>query len=305
MNYPDNYVCYDSPSDESLGKLQKLRDFIGFRKWVVKQLKAYPNEGLILLSTLTGVLLFDKLPKLCQRYIFDIRDYSYENLCIFRAIERKLIDRSFFTAISSKGFEAFLPDHDYVIAHNFNRNELVQDPKFVKRDKPLKLVWNGTVRFFDYQKQYLDALKNDSRFEIIYHGSGIDLEKYKQYCKDNDIRNVLFTGAYDNKDKFKLLHDADILNNCYGGRVGDWLRYAISNRFYDGLIYRIPQLVETGVYKSDVVEKAGVGIAMDAGPDFADKLYNYYMSLETYEFEQSCKKFLDEVIAEDDLFIKK
>lgn len=305
LNYPENYLCYDSPSDESLGKLQKLKDFIGFRKWVINQLKSYPNEGLILLSTLTGVLLFDQLHKFCTRYIFDIRDYSYENISLFRVIEKKVIDKSYFTAISSKGFKAFLPEYDYVIAHNFNRNELVQYPQFIKRGKPIKLVWNGTVRFFDYQKQYIDALKNDPRFLMVYHGAGIDLEEYKQYCESNDIKNVLFTGPYDNKDKYKLLQDADILNNCYGGRDGDELRYAISNRFYDGLIYRIPQLVETRVYKSEVVENAGVGIAIDAGSDFADKLYNYYKSLDICDFEQNCKKLLDEVIAEDDLFINK
>lgn len=305
LNYPENYVCYDSPSDESLGKLQKLKDFIGFRKWVINQLKSYPNEGLILLSTLTGVLLFDQLHKFCTRYIFDIRDYSYENISVFRVIEKRVIEKSYFTAISSKGFKAFLPEHEYVIAHNFNRNELVQDPQFIKHGKPIRLVWNGTVRFFDYQKQYIDALKNDPRFFMVYHGAGIDLEKYKQYCESNDIKNVLFTGSYDNKDKYKLLQDADILNNCYGGRDGDELRYAISNRFYDGLIYRIPQLVETGGYKAEIVEKAGVGIAMDAEIDFADKLFLYYKSIEVNAFEQSCKNFLDEVIDEDNLFITK
>ena len=38
LNLPKNYVYYDSPSPESLEKMQKLKDFLGFRKWVVEQL---------------------------------------------------------------------------------------------------------------------------------------------------------------------------------------------------------------------------------------------------------------------------
>lgn len=305
LNFPDNYVCYDSPSSENLGKLQKMKDFMGFRKWIMKQLKEYPSDGLILLSTLTGVLLFDKLKRYNGKYIFDIRDYSFENVDIFRKIERNVIKGSAFTAISSKGFKAFLPEHDYIIAHNFNRNEMIDKPTFIKKEAPLKLVWNGTVRFFDFQKKYIDALKNDNRFLMVYHGAGTDLEKYKSYCEKNEIKNVVFTGPYDNKDKYKLLEDADILNNCYGGRDGDQLRYAISNRFYDGLIYRTPQLVEKDGYKASVTEKEGVGIALDASELFADKLYDYYMQIDPTKFEQACKDALKEIIEEDNFYIRK
>lgn len=305
LNLPENYVYYDSPSDESLGKLQKLKDFIGFRKWVVNQLKNSKSDGLILLSTLTGVLLFDKIKKYNKKYIFDIRDYSYEHIAIFRKIEKNIIKNSYFTAISSKGFQAFLPEHNYIIAHNFNRNEMIETPKFKKRELPLKIVWNGTVRFFDFQKQYIDALKNDDRFQLVYHGSGTDLEKYKEYCFANEIHNVVFTGVYDNRDKYKLLKDAAILNNCYGGRDGDQLKYAISNRFYDGLLYHIPQLVETDGYKAEITAKLGIGVSLKAGSSFADELFTYYENIVADKFDIACTEALADVIKEDNKYIKK
>lgn len=305
LDLPKNYVYYDSPSDESLGKIQKLKDFMGFRKWVVKQLKVYKPDGLIFLSTLTGVLLVDMIKRYKKKYIFDIRDYSYENFSVFRKVEKRVIKHSYFTAISSKGFKAFLPEHNYIIAHNFNRNEIIDDPKFKRQPLPLKLVWNGTIRFFDFQKKYLDALKNDDRFQLVYHGAGTDLEKYKKYCTDNDIRNVVFTGAYDNKDKYNLLKDAAILNNCYGGRDGDQLRFAISNRYYDGLLYHIPQLVEKGGFKANVTAKCRVGISLDAGSSFADELYTYYEMISENDFDLACCSALEGVIKEDDVYIEK
>ena len=85
----------------------------------------------------------------------------------------------------------------------------------LNKDKPIRLVWLGVVRYFDHQVKIIDKLRNDQKFHIIYHGSGPDLDKLKVYCKSNKINNVEFTGAYDNRIKAKLLSEADILNNSY------------------------------------------------------------------------------------------
>lgn len=303
LDLPENYFYYDSPSDQALGKVRKLFDFYGFKKWVDKHIASHKCDGIIFLSTLTAIMLSDDLDKFKDNFIFDIRDYSYEHIGFFRKIEEKAIRNSFFTSISSKGFKSFLPEYDYVIAHNFNRCEIPEAPRFIKKEVPLRLVWNGTVRYFDFQKKYLDALKNDERFELVYHGSGTDLEKYREYCEKNDIKNVLFTGPYDNREKENLLKDAAILNNCYGAKNSDKVKHAVSNRFYDGLIYRIPQLVETGSFKAGFVQKTGTGIALDAADGFADKLYSYYMSINEKEFEAACENVLNEVICEDNRYI--
>lgn len=305
LNARGNYKYYDSPSAEDLGNARKLLDFVGFRKWVKKRLSRSKPDGIILLSTLSGMLLCDIAGKYKGKFVFDIRDYSYENIGLFKKIESRIISDSYFTAISSKGFKAFLPDHDYTIAHNFNRNDMVERFVFARQTEPYQIVWNGTVRFFDYQKHFLDAFKNDPRFILVYHGAGTDLEKYKQYCLDNGITNVLFTGAYDNRDKINLLRNAAFLNNCYGGRDGDELRYAVSNRFYDGLVYHIPQIVEDGGYKAGETVRWKVGLAAEPIEGLPDRLCEYYRDLGAHEFNKSCDEALKEIIAEDDRYIKK
>lgn len=305
LTVPDNYHYYDSTCDDGDGKLKKLKDFFGFRNWIVSHLRNHKSDGIVLLSTLTGILLFDKLKSYKNRYIFDIRDYSYENYGFFRTIEKSVVKNSYFTAISSKGFKAFLPEYDYVIAHNFNRGEMIEMPKFKKSSGVINFVWNGTVRYFDFQKKYLDALANDERFMMIYHGKGEHLEKFQKYCQEHNIRNVEFTGAYDNSKKYELLQNAHILNNCYGGNYGDELKYAVSNRYYDGLIYRIPQVVEEGGYKATQVDTYGVGLPKDADGSFADQLYSYYQSIDAEEFEVNCQKAVAAVLREDDIYIAK
>lgn len=303
LDLEPNYKYCPITSPDSLPKARKLIDFYGFRRWVKQQLKQSKPEGVVFLSTLSAMILNDVAAAYKGRYIYDIRDLSYEHISFYKALETRIIHESFFTAISSKGFQSFLPEHDYVIAHNFNRNDMQEHYAFTRREEPLQIVWNGMVRFFDYQKRYLDQLKNDSRFELVYHGSGTELETYKAYCGANDIRNVRFTGGYDNRDKAKLICPAAFLNNAYGGVGGDNLRCAISNRYYDSMIYHIPQIVETGGFKAGEVERHGIGLAVEPGPGLPERLYDYYQTLDADAFNAACDRALQEVLEEDDRYV--
>lgn len=305
MQLPENYKFFDLQSDTGRNPLNKLTDFRKFRYWLKKCIKNDNPDKLIILSTMSGMVIADLLKSYKSKYIFDIRDYSYEHIRLFRKIESEIIKNSSFTSISSEGFKEFLPDEEYVIAHNFNRNDMIDQMPFKRKPFPINLVWNGMVRYFEFQKKYIDALANDSRFFMTYHGNGTDLGKYKKYCMDNNIKNVAFTGSYDNSEKAKLLSDAGILNNCYGSRDDIKVKYAVSNRFYDALIYGIPQLVEPGGYKSNIIKKWNVGIDLNANEDFADKLYKYYMEIDEKDFNLNCKKALQTIINEDDVYINK
>lgn len=139
----------------------------------------------------------------------------------------------------------------------------------------------------------------------LFHGDGPQLETYKKYCQDNGFANVEFTGAYDNNSKEKLLKDAHILNNCYGYEkgAGNKLKHAVSNRFYDGLIFHIPQLVEPDGYKSKWVISSEVGVNFQVDEKFADKLYQYYHAIDVDKFNNACKIELQKIIHEDDEYI--
>ena len=306
VDVPENYKFYGRPSAENLGKVKKLADFWEFRRWVKKRLAVSRPDGIIFLSTLSGVFLWDVAKRYRKKYIFDIRDYSYEHIAPFLRTEKTIIRDSFFTAISSKGFLDFLPEYDYVIAHNFNRSDMTESFLFERQPEPYPIVWNGTVRYFDYQKKFLDVFKNDPRYLMVYHGTGAELDRYKEYCRENGITNVRFTGPYDNRDKGKLVRNAAFLNNCYGGgSVANEVKYAVSNRFYDGLVYHIPQIVECGGYKGDETKRLGVGFCAEPTEDLPDRLWEYYRSFDARQFDKACECAIREILQEDDLYIQK
>lgn len=308
--YSTNYIAFKKKSNLNKHKLFKLLDFTQFAIWLDKLIDEKKYSKLIVLSTLSGIFIANTLLKRYQnRYIFDIRDYSYEGVKPFYRLEKKIIDNSYFTCISSEGFKEFLPrGYEYIMAHNFNYNDLQFQREFKKKKKgsTINVVWNGSIRYFDHQSQIIDRLKNDARFNIFYHGTGPEIDMFKNYCTSNNINNVIFTGEYQNSNKHKLLNDADILNNSYGIKKEMEIKYAISNKFYDGIIYGIPQLVEENTFKHRKVKKLKVGIGLDVRRgDFADKLYDYYFSIDEERFNFSCKKELSRILEEDKLYLSK
>ena len=305
LKLDNHYIYYDQQSNLNNGKIQKFLDFVKYRNWLVQQFKKNEHDKIIVLSTLTGVFLENYLNKKRSCYIFDIRDYSYENIAVFYHIEKKIIKNSAFTAISSAGFRNFLPRYDYVIAHNFNRNEIYGSSKFKRTQGKINFVWNGVVRYFEFQKAYLDALKNDPRFRIVFHGDGPELILFKDYCLKNGFQNITFTGAYSNSEKKQLLNNAHILNNCYGFINGkdNRTKYAVSNRFYDGMIYHIPQLVEPEGYKPRWAKRTGLGVSYPPSERFADQLYSYYQGLDANKFDSACENEIQKIINEDDKYI--
>ena len=116
--------------------------------------------------------------------------------------------------------------------------------------------------------------------------------------KKRNLKNVSFTGSYCNTNKGKILEKADILNNSYTMKLGT--KYALSNKFYDGIIYHIPQLVECDCYKAELLKKYPIGIGLDINDEyFAEKLYRYYNNINENEFNKTCEKLLEEILSEE------
>ena len=150
---PDNYLSFSYQSNLRQSKITKGLDFLKYKQWLDKQIKTRKYDKLIILTTLTGILMYDILKKYRGKYIFDIRDYSYEHIKVFYNMEKNVIKNSFFTCISSTGLQNFLPKHNYLVTHNVQTEFLPIQRSFAKKQygETLNLVWNGFLRCFSYQ----------------------------------------------------------------------------------------------------------------------------------------------------------
>lgn len=310
--YPYNYIHFNKKMNNRKKKINKILYFLQYRKWLKKYIKTKKYDKLIILDTLSGILLTKVLlNEYIGKYIFDIRDYSYEKFKLFYKREEKVIKNSYFTCISSEGFKEFLPqNYEYIMAHNFNYNDLSTDKLEFHQKKQygdvINFVWIGSVRYYAHQAKIINKLGNDNRFNIIIHGTGPDLDRLKKYSMENNIQNIKFTGKYNNGQKAELLSNADIINNSYDINIGNEVKYAISNKFYDGLIFGIPQLVEYDTFKYRKINEIEIGIGLKIDrEDFADKLYEYYFEIDENKFNESCDKELKKILKEDEVYLRR
>lgn len=285
---------------------QKVGDFAAFSRYVRQVLGKKRYDQLIVLTTMSAIVLYDLLTGAYKgRYIYDIRDYSYEWLVPFRTMQGRLAKNSGFTCISSEGFLDFLPGgYAYTLTDNFLNSDVdaAQGVSFRKKLEwePLTLSYIGFIRYFKENRKILDKLVEDPRFRLCYHGTGADYQALLDYQAGHNSQRLKVTGYFDyGKEKAQLCLQADIINNFYPHTL-EIQRLATTNKTYDGIIFRRPQLVSAGTYSQKLVEKWGVGWALDINqPDFADRLYDQYHSLDEEIFNQNAARALAVIRARD------
>ena len=77
------------------------------------------------------------------------------------------------------------------------------------------------------------------------------------------------------------------------------MQLAMANKYYDGIIFRIPQLTMAGSFMGERATAKGVGIALDpAQPDYADRLFDYFQTLDREAFDRACDADLTVILAE-------
>ncbi len=281
-------------------KLKKIPALISFRNIVKKIIKMNEYEKIIVLNTLPGVLLADLLLlRYENKYIYDIRDYTYEKYKLYKLVVRQLIKKSNFTTISSLGFKSFLGnDCDLIINHNISNVASKCIHTTMKDRKTITIGFLGTIRYYKENITLINLMKNSDKYRLMYAGrsySGCDLPKY---CKDKKITNVIFKGAFSNRNKPDLYKNIDIINAIYGNKKIE-VKTALPNKLYDAIVFKKPIIVSAGTYLSDIVTKFKLGISVDVfREDVKSKLDDYMEGFDADEFENNANLLLDKVLNE-------
>lgn len=295
-------------SDYGAPRFKKISGFLKYKKFIEAYVEANKFDLLIVFTTIPAVLISKLLiSKYKNRYILDIRDYTYEHIKTYKSILKRLVDSSRFTCISSRGFLNFLPPSDkYVLTHNFQYEALSKrDLGKINGASPrLRVRQWGMIKDAGVNKKIIDIFGGDSRFELYYYGYGVDKENLEQYCLSKGIGNVKFTGIYLPEEKYSFIAGTDIIHNAF--TKGDHITgNAVSNKFYDSVIHRIPQLVTSGTYMGELVDKYYLGCVLDWDKATADYVYGWYLNFDRKLFEDRCDMLLDEFLKDDIVFTKK
>lgn len=296
----DNCVEYCDYQDVNKSKIKKLEGFFRFRHFLTSELKTC--DKIIYLTTLSAMIVFDKILAGKQEYIFDYRDPSYESDFVFYKILEAIINKSYFTCISSEKFKKILPKNNYIVCHNFRYDDYekgLNKAKTHKAGEKIKVVYFGALREYDHIINQIKLFSSDDRFELYFHGDGSCYLDVKKYVDENEFKNIYITGHYRNEDKHEFVINADIINNHYP--INNNYEMCISNKYYDSLIYR-KMLLSNSFENSFDGKEICSPLKNKNDLDF---LYNVYNDHDQSKLDTICENELKEVLFEDSLYINK
>ncbi len=288
--------------EDEVAKISKIQNFLKFKKYVKSILKE-DFDFLIVLQTVTAVLLFDLLMsgRFKGNYIFDYRDCTYENIRFYKFLVKKLVEKSRITFVSSKGFKKYLPDSEKIkCVHNILSEDIEFSEKQDLNKIPSEKIRIGFWGFLREEKVNLEIIKKisqDARFELHYYGREQKTAlKLKEYVLQNQIKNVFFHGEYNPEEKYEFLKNTDIIHNIY---CDDKMLSATSNKYYDGIVFKVPQLVSKGSFMAGEVTEKGIGIAVNPfSESFTQEIYEYFKSIEPEGLKALCEKEKNRILQE-------
>ncbi|MCL6604719.1 MAG: hypothetical protein K6T94_17805 [Paenibacillus sp.] len=278
---------YKNNMDDASNKFIKIKKMYNFYKFCKKIIAKEDYDLIIILTTIPAILLGGVLRKNYRnKYILDIRDYTYEKYVIYRKILNNIVGNSKITVISSSAFLNFLPpNHNYTICHNLNlinkKDKKIRINKERNKEGAIRISYIGAISYYNEVIKLLSKIANDKRFIFAFYGEGIDEVKLREYCQANSINNVYFYGRYNEIQKEQFYKETDILFNAYGSD-SQLVKHALSNKLYDAAWYKIPIIVNSGTAMQEMSNKLGyqINYQMD---NLADNLYDWYNEIDWVE----------------------
>lgn len=301
----NEYIYCHTTTASRLKKLIPVFKYISFVKKLIKKNK---YDKLIIMTTMPAVLLKSLLTgKYDGKYIYDYRDTTYEHFGFFRKAVDKIIDHSFLTAMSSRGYLHVLSDNRKIIFnHNIsNINDAVASVEDIPEKRPVVIGFLGYVRYFDVNSLLIDQFKNNQNYHLLYIGTPFSDCDLSGYAKTTGAINVEVIGKYNNDDKAKLYMGIDIINSMYSLRSSE-VQYAIPNRVYDAALFKKPIMTTKGTYLSEMVEKYKLGFSVDPFTEnIPEKVQEYLDHFDSNEFLQSCNTFLNMIYDDEHMLNQK
>lgn len=230
-----------------------------------------------------------------KRYIFDYRDLSIEQNILFKRLFKVVLNHSFANVISSPGFKHYLPrGYNYLLSHNFNVNEvkkaLSEKLSVINRKMPIDVLTIGGIRDYESNVMVLEGLANEPNYTVRFVGKGPSASLLEQRAKELNSQNISFVGYYPKELEKDYIKEATFINIFYPRKPSH--DTAISNRFYNALIYRKPMIATLNTTQGDYVERYHLGVAIDSCNNLASVLKCYLSSIKEKAFIDSCNQLL-------------
>lgn len=273
-----------------LGELESGSYLSRIPKYLALYLKLRRVDATVIYSFGIDFLVIAYLAKKRRTRIFyelgdirQLRNKRLNQLFLFflRNVIFKQVDKVF---VTSDGFKSYVIKYYGV---DETKLELRENKIYLKniQTRPLinaklnnedQLVL-GIIGYFRYQnvvdfvKTYCQTIKQN--FKIVIYGHGEKLSEMLTYCNDENIEyRGQFNAAKDLDEIYSKVHFSYVVYDNSNLNV----RLALPNKLYESMLYRVPLIVASNTYLSEIVRNLDIGISTD--PDAPREVINFLNS---------------------------
>lgn len=273
-------------------------------RFIKKTIKQNGFDRLIIFGPQMTCLLGLYLLRWRKKFIIDYRDLSIEQKPGLKQLFAFLTRISYANVISSPGFKRCLPKRNYLISHNFDVEMVRQaidknNENGFNTNKGIDVLTIGGIRDYSSNIGVVKALANKEGFSCRFVGKGGASQQIEQYCTEQQIENVYFHGFYNKVEEPSFIKDSTFLNIFYPRIITH--DTAMSNRFYNSLIFKRPMIVTKHTIQGDFAEQYGLGVALDDCNGLPEKLFAF-TGTDFKEYANRCNNLLYVFLEDEKLF---
>lgn len=271
-----------------------FKAYKGYVRFIKKTIKRERFDRLIVFGPQMTCLLGTYLFGWKKKFIIDYRDLSIEQKPGLKQLFAFMTRLSYANVISSPGFKRCLPKRDYLISHNFDA-ELVRqmigktEENGFNTEKGIDVLTIGGIRDYPSNIEVVKALANREGYTCRFVGKGGASQQIEKYCTENDVKNVRFSGFYKKEEEPGFIKEATFLNIFYPRIITH--DTAMSNRFYNSLLFKRPMIVTKNTTQGDYAEQYGLGVAVENCTNLADEL-KCFAGNDFDEYASHCNQLL-------------
>lgn len=272
--------------------------YFRFSFFVKKTIKQNKYDRLIVFTSQNSIFLSYLLrKKYDKKYIIDYRDLSIEQKPFFKKLFKKALKGSYANIISSPGFKKYLPQgFDYILSHNFDinlvRNVLFNAIPVNLNQYPIDVLTIGGIRDYESNVQIIEHLANIDGIKVRFVGKGDAASDLQKRSEALNARNITFGGYYPKEKEAEYIEKATFINIFYPRKPSH--DTALSNRFYNSLIYKKPMITTAHTTQGDYATMYKVGISIENCDNLPNDLNDFMNQLNNTEYAENCNKLLKE-----------
>lgn len=304
MDSEDTKYHFDYALHNSSKHYKKFWAIHKYCSFVGKVLKKEKYDRLVVFGSQLGLgLLLTLINNYKGKYIIDYRDVSIEQR--FKYLFKLLLKNSYINVISSPGFKDVLPiGFQYEVCHNINIEKAEDAVK-----KNISGGWHsgrkriltiGSIRDYWANKEVIDAIKDIDGYELCFVGRGESSVLLENYCKQVNASNVSFVGFYKKDEEESYILKSDYINIYYPRKQSH--NTAISNRFYNSLIYKKPMITTSNTTQGNYAISEKVGVALDTCDNLIEQLELFVRENDFVQYCYRCNSLLKQFIIEQKSF---